>query len=55
MNYKLAKRLLICLAIGFFIICSITTISCSRSRIKVQYEKDDNSGYCEAGYKRKKV
>jgi len=55
MNYNLAKRLLICLAIGFFMICSITTISCSGNRMKVQYEKDDHSGYSEVGHKRKKV
>jgi hypothetical protein len=54
MSYTLAKRLSICLAIGFFIISTIITISCSGSRIKVQYEKDDNSGYSEVGHKRKK-
>jgi len=53
MNYKFAKIFFICLAIGFFIISTLFTIGCASSRIKVAYEKDDNSGHSEAGLKHK--
>lgn len=54
MNSTLAKRLFIGLATSFFIISSILTIGCTASKIKVKYEKEDNSGYSKAEHKHKK-
>ena len=53
MNYNFIKRLVICFAIGFFTVPAIFTTGCAPKKIKVVYEKDDNSGYSEAGYKHK--
>jgi len=47
MNHNLARRLLICLAAGFFIVSTFFTIGCAGSRIKVEYEKDDSTEYSE--------
>ena len=54
MYCTLAKRLFIGLAIGFFIVSAIFTVGCTARKIKVVYEKDDNSGYSEVGHKHKK-
>jgi len=43
MNSNLARRLFIFLAAGFFIISTISTIGCAGSKLKVEYEKKDNS------------
>jgi len=53
MNRNLARRLFICLAAGFFIISTIFTIGCAGRKIKVEYEKGDNSGYSETDHKYK--
>ena len=53
MNYNFIKRLVICLAIGFFTVSIIFTVGCSAKRVKVVYEKDSNSGYSESGHKHK--
>ena len=53
MNHNLAKRLLIFLAACFFVISTIFTIGCAGSKIKVEYEKEDNSGYSKADHKYK--
>jgi hypothetical protein len=53
MNHNLAKRLLICLAACFFVISTMFTIGCAGSKIKVEYEKEDNSGYSKADHKYK--
>ena len=53
MNSVPAKRLFIGLATSFFIISTILTIGCSGSKIKVKYEKEDNSGYSKAEPKHK--
>lgn len=46
-----ARRLVLCLAAGFFIVSTVSTIGCAGSRIKVEYEKDDSAEYSEADYK----
>lgn len=51
MNYTLAKRLFMGLAIGFFAVAAIFTGGCAPKKIKVVYENDDNSGYSEVGHK----
>ena len=53
MNSSQAKRLFIGLAAGFFIISTILTIGCTGSKIKVKYEKEDNSRYSKAEHKHK--
>jgi len=53
MNCNFIKRLAICFAIGFFTVPAIFTTGCAPKKIKVVYEKDDNSRYSEAGYKHK--
>src|SRR5210317_1907969 len=53
MNHNLARRFFICLAGGFFIISTLFTIGCAGRKIKVEYEKNDNSGYSEANHKYK--
>ena len=54
MNHNLAGRLLIFLAAVIFIVSTLFTIGCAGSKIKVEYEKDDKSGYSEAKHKHKK-
>jgi hypothetical protein len=49
MNYNFIKRLII----GFFIFCIMIVIGCAGDNIKVVYEKNDKSGYSEAGHKHK--
>ena len=53
MNYNFTRRLLVCLAAGFFIISTLFTIGCAARKIEVKYEKDNNSGYSEANHKHK--
>jgi hypothetical protein len=53
MNSNLARRLFIFLAAGFFIISTISTIGCAGSKLKVEYEKKDNSDYSKADHKHK--
>lgn len=53
MNHNLAGRLLNSLIAGFFIISTLFTIGCASTTIKVEHEKDDNSGYSEANHKHK--
>jgi hypothetical protein len=48
MNNTLPKRFFIGLAACFFIIATILTIGCTGSKIKVKYEKEDDSGYSKA-------
>ena len=57
MNSTPAKRLFIGFATCFFIISTILTFGCSGSKLKVKYEKEDNSGYSKAEpkYKHKKA
>ena len=53
MNSNLARRLFIFLAAGFFIISTISTIGCAGGKLKVEYEKKDNSDYSKADHKHK--
>jgi hypothetical protein len=53
MNRNLAGRWFVCLAAGFFIIASIFTIGCAGSKIKVEYDNKDKSGYSKADHKHK--
>jgi len=53
MNSTPAKRLFIGFATCFFIISTILTFGCSGSKLKVKYEKEDNSGYSKAEPKHK--
>jgi len=53
MNSTPAKRLFIGLATSFFIISTILTVGCSGSKLKVKYEKEDNSRYSKAEHKHK--
>lgn len=54
MNTSLSRKLLVSLAAGFFIVSAIFTAGCSAKKIKLVYEKNDNSGYSEAGHQDKK-
>jgi hypothetical protein len=45
--------LFIGLAAFFFIIATILTIGCTGSKIKVKYEKEDDSGYSKVEHKHK--
>jgi hypothetical protein len=54
MNRNLTQRLLIYLAAVFFIISTLFTIGCAASKVKVEYEKENNSGYSEVNHKHKK-
>ena len=47
MKHIIARRFVLCLAAGFFIISTVSTIGCAGSRINVEYEKDDSSEYSE--------
>ena len=53
MTDNFTKRLFAGLVIGFFIASTILIVGCAPKKIKVVYEKGDNSGYSEAGYKNK--
>jgi hypothetical protein len=53
MNNTLAKRLFIGLATFFFIISTNLIIGCTGTKLKVKYEKEDNSGYSKAEHKHK--
>ena len=53
MNSTLAKRLFVGLATSLFIIAAFLTFGCSGSKVKVKYEKEDNSGYSKAEPKHK--
>ena len=54
MNNTLVKRLFLGLATCFFIIATSLTIGCTGSKIKVKYEKEDDSGYSKTEHKHKK-
>ena len=54
MNRNLTQRLIIYLAAVFFIISTLFTIGCAASKVKVEYEKENNSGYSEVNHKHKK-
>ena len=53
MKHIIARRIVLCLAAGFFIISTLFTIGCAGSKIKVEYEKDDSSEYSETDHKYK--
>ena len=53
MNYNFIKRLVICLAISFFIVSIIFAAGCAPKRVKVVYEKDGNHRYSKTDHKHK--
>ena len=53
MNSTLAKRLFVGLATSLFIMAAFLTFGCSGSKVKVKYEKKDNSGYSKTEHKHK--
>lgn len=53
MNNNFAKTLFTGLVIAFFIVSTIFIVGCAPKKVKVVYEKDDNSEYSEIGHKQK--
>ena len=53
MNYNFINKLVICFAISFLTVSIIFIVGCAPKRVKVVYEKNDNSGYSEVGHKHK--
>ena len=54
MNYNFIKRLVCCLAIGFFTVSVMFAVGCAPKRVVVGYESDGNHGYSDHGHKHKK-
>ena len=53
MNYNLAKRSFVGLAVGFFIASTMLLVSCAPKRVKIVYENDNNSEYSHVNHEHK--
>lgn len=53
MNYILAKRAFVGLAVGFFIVSTMILVSCAPKRVKVVHENGNDSGYSQVNNKDK--
>ena len=54
MNYKIIKKWLLGLAVGFFSASLIFTAGCAPKKIKVVYDQEGDSGYSEESHRHKK-
>ena len=50
MNYILAKRAFVELAVGFFIVSTMIFVSCAPKRVKVVHENGSDSGYSQVNH-----
>src|SRR5210317_1597878 len=53
MNYNFINKLDICFAISFLTVSIIFIVGCAPKKVKVVYEKNNNSRYSEVGHQHK--